>query len=134
MNNKFLLAQSVHDVIHDKIINIEISCNKLYYGKTKIDEIIKDVDSYLNYLKIEEIYSLILGENIDDFENCSDVINFLIKGFNTKFIDVKCFVPKKYNFQINQEENHRKKSFNQFIAIVVITIIAVTALVILNIN
>lgn len=125
MNKQFLLAQKVHDVISDKIINIEIMSHKLYYGETKIKETIVDVNSYLNYLTIEEIYSRILGE---DFETCSDIINHLVADFNTSFLQVRCQVPKKYNFNVNdiKEVDYKNDSPGIFFEIIVILSIIIT--------
>ena len=125
MNKQFLLAQKVHDVISDKIINIEIMSHKLYYGETKIKETIVDVNSYLNYLTIEEIYSRILGE---DFETCSDIINYLVADFNTSFLEVRCQVPKKYNFNVNdiKEVDYKNDSPGIFFEIIVILSIIIT--------
>ena len=122
MKNQFLLAQRVHDVINNKIINIEIKSHALYYGNTKIQETIEDVNSYLNFLSVEEIHSRIVGE--DDLETCADVINLLVKSFNTNFLEVTCFIPKKYNFKINETEK-LKESNQMFIEVVMVIIVII---------
>lgn len=96
--NYYLLATLVYEVINERVINIEINSNKLYYGKRKIDETIMDVNDYLNFLSIDNIYSELLS--MEDVNTCEDVINELVGDFSTNFLTVECKIPNKNNFEV----------------------------------
>ena len=123
------VAHLVHDLIQNRIINFQVLCHRAYYGKGKMDQLIDDVNLYLNKLSVERIYSFILGLH---YENMEDIINYLILDFNDDNMSIECKIPKKYN-TINLDENQENNQFRNY-SLVFITIIVILIFITFKIN